>query len=67
LEKKKFIGGLPKYFSHKVRKKLNNDGHNDYRSPTHEEIINAIKRIGLNLCNDLRLTHQLKKDMKYAK
>jgi hypothetical protein len=65
--KEKFIGGLPKYFAHKVREKLNNDGHNDYTNLTYGEIINAIKHIGLNLCNDIRLTNQLKKDMKYAK
>jgi hypothetical protein len=29
--------------------------------------INPLKHIGLNLCNDLRLTHQLKRDMEYAK
>jgi hypothetical protein len=65
--KEKFIGGLPKYFAHKVREKLNNDGHNDYTSLTYGEIINVIKHVGLNLCNDLRLTNQLKNDMKYAK
>jgi hypothetical protein len=43
--KEKFIGGLPKYFAHKVREKLNNDGHNDYTSLTYGEIINAIKHI----------------------
>jgi len=64
--KEKFIGRLSKYFAHKVREKLNNDGHNDYTSLTYGEI-NAIKHIWLNLCNDLRLTSQLKKDMKYAK
>lgn len=64
--KEKFIGGLSKYFAHKVREKLNNDGYNDYSSLTYGEIINAIKHIRLNLCNDLRLTHQLKKDMKSA-
>jgi hypothetical protein len=66
--KEKFIGGLSKYFAHKIRKKkLNNDGHNDYTSLTYGEIINAIKHIGLNLYNDLRLTHQLKNYMKYVK
>jgi hypothetical protein len=64
---RKFIGGLSKYFAQKVREKLNNDGHNDYTTLTYGEIINAIKKIGLNLCNDIRLTHQLKKEKKYAK
>jgi len=61
--REKFIGGLLKYYAHNVREKLNNDGHNDYTSLTYGEIINAIKHIGLNMCNDLRLTHQLKKNM----
>jgi hypothetical protein len=50
--KEKFIRGLPNYFAHKVRKKLNNNGHNNYG-----EFINIIKHIELNLCNDLRLTN----------
>jgi hypothetical protein len=38
-------------------------------SLTYEKIINALKHIELNLCMiyDLRLTNQLKKDMKYVK
>jgi hypothetical protein len=36
-------------------------------SLTYERIINALKHIELNLCNDSRLTNQLKNDKKYAK
>jgi hypothetical protein len=51
-------------FCRKVKEKLlNNDGHNNY---TYREIIDAIKHIGLDLCNDLRLTNQLK-DVRYIK
>jgi hypothetical protein len=50
--KEKFIRGLSNYFTHKVRKKLNNNDNNNYG-----EFINTIKHIKLNLCNDLRLTN----------
>jgi hypothetical protein len=50
--KEKFIRGLSNYFTHKVRKKLNNNDNNNYG-----EFINTIKHIKLNLRNDLRLTN----------
>jgi hypothetical protein len=39
----------------------------DYNSITYGEIISIVKKIGLNLCNDLRLTRQLENDKEYAK
>jgi len=33
--KENLLEGLPKYFAHKVREKLNNDVHNDYTSLTY--------------------------------
>jgi hypothetical protein len=65
--KEKFISGLPHYFAYKVREKLFEKGHTDYAQTTYGEIICTIQKVGLNLCNDLRMTHQLEKERKYAK
>jgi hypothetical protein len=65
--KEKFISGLPHYFAYKVREKLFEKGHTDYAQTTYGEIICTIQKVGLNLCNDLRMTHQLEKEKKYAK
>ena len=65
--KEKFISGLPHYFAYKVREKLFEKGHIDYVQITYGEIICTIQKVGLNLCNDLRMTHQLEKERKYAK
>jgi hypothetical protein len=65
--KEKFISGLPHYFAYKVREKLYEKGHSDYAQTTYGEIICTIQKVGLNLCNDLRMTHQLEKEKKYAK
>ena len=55
------------YFAYKVREKLFEKGHTDYAQTTYGEIICTIQKVGLNLCNDLRMTHQLEKERKYAK
>ena len=34
---------------------------------TYGEIICTIHKVGLNLCNDLRMSYQLEKDQKYAR
>jgi hypothetical protein len=65
--KEKFISGLPHYFAYKVREKLFKKGHTDYVQTTYGEIICTIQKVELNLCNDLRMTHQLEKERKYAK
>ena len=53
--KEKFIAGLPYFFAQKVRLELanNDDGTIDY--PKLSDIISSINKIGLWLCNDLRL------------
>jgi hypothetical protein len=66
--KEKFIGGLPKYFAYKVRERLLEEGYSNYATTTYGDIINTIKKIGFNLCNDLRLAKELEKDKKkYAR
>ena len=42
-------------------------GHTDYAQTTYGEIICTIQKVGLNLCNDLRMTHQLEKEKKICK
>ncbi len=64
---RKFISGLPHYFVYKVREKLFEKGHTDYAQITYGKIICTIQKVGLILCNDLRMTHQLEKERKYAK
>ena len=55
--KEKFIAGLPYFFAQKVRLELanNDDGTIDYPKLTYGDIISSINKIGLWLCNDLRL------------
>jgi hypothetical protein len=65
--KEKFINGLPHYFAYKVREKLFEKGHTNYAQTTYGEIICTIQKVGLNLYNDLRMTHQSEKERKYVK
>ena len=66
--KEKFIVGLPYFFAQKVRLDIaNNDGTIDYPSLTYGDIISSINKIGLWLCNDLRLKNQIEKEKRYAK
>ena len=65
--KEKFIASLPYFFAQKVRLELanNDDGTIDY--PKLSDIISSINKIGLWLCNDLRLKNQIEKEKRYAK
>ena len=66
--KEKFIVGLPYFFAQKGRLDIaNNDGTIDYPSLTYVDIISSINKIGLWLCNDLRLKNQREKEKRYAK
>ena len=66
--KKKFIAGLPYFFAQKVGLDIaNNEGTIDYPSLTYGDIISSINKIGLWLCNDLRLKNQIEKEKRYAK
>ena len=58
--KEKFISGLPKLFAKKVREQIKSINGNIETMP-YGEIINQINLTGLQICNDLKLKSQLKK------
>ena len=67
--KERFIDGLPPIFAHKVKQVLmgKNDSI-DYDNLTYGDIFSAIKKIGINTCNDEKLLKyhlQNKKKAKY--
>ena len=69
--KEKFIDGLPPIFAHEVKQALisKNDSI-DHDNLTYSDIFNAIKKFGINICNDKKLLkHQLqnKKKAKYKR
>ena len=68
LLERKFIAGLPYFFTQKVKLDIaNNEGTIDYPSLTYGDIISSINKTGLWLCNDLRLKNQIEKEIRYAK
>ena len=54
--KEKFVDGLPPIFAHKVKQVLmgKNDSI-DYDNLTYGDIFSAIKKLGINMCNDEKL------------
>ena len=52
----RFIDGLPPIFAHKVKQMLmgKNDSI-DYDNLTYGDIFSAIKKLGINMCNDEKL------------
>ena len=67
--KERFIDGLPPIFAHKVKQVLvgKNDSI-DYDNLTYGDIFSAIKKLGINMCNDEKLLKyhlQNKKKAKY--
>ena len=67
--KERFIDGLPPIFAHKVKRVLigKNDSI-DYDHLTYGDIFSAIKKLGINMCNDEKLLKyhlQNKKKAKY--
>ena len=64
--KEKFIDGLPPIFAHEVKQALisKNDSI-DYDNLTYSDIFNAIKKFGINICDDEKLLkHQLQNTKK---
>jgi len=60
--KAKFIDGPP-LFAERVRKVLrNNHGEIPYKDYTYGKLIGVCTQEGLNLCNELKLSRQLKMD-----
>ncbi|XP_070035992.1 uncharacterized protein [Nicotiana tomentosiformis] len=61
--KAKFIDGLPSLFAERVRKTLRGSyGEISYKDYTYEKLIGVCTQEGLNLCNELKLSRQLKID-----
>ena len=62
--KEKYISGLPALFAERIRNRLRTK-HNELEIPldhyTYGELTNEMIAEGLNLCNDLNLKAQLKK------
>nr|XP_016441398.1 PREDICTED: uncharacterized protein LOC107766994 [Nicotiana tabacum] len=59
--KAKFIDGLPSLFANRVRKALRGSyGEIPYRNYTYGKLIGVCTQEGLNLCNELKLSRQLK-------
>ncbi|KAG5580723.1 hypothetical protein H5410_051350 [Solanum commersonii] len=61
--KAKFIDGLPPLFAERVKKTLrNSQGAIPYGNFTYGKLIGACTQEGINLCNELKLSRQLKMD-----
>ncbi|XP_070036617.1 uncharacterized protein [Nicotiana tomentosiformis] len=61
--KAKFIDGLPSLFAERVRKTLRGSyGEIPYKDYTYGKLIGICTQEGLNLCNELKLSKQLKMD-----
>ncbi|XP_047263406.1 uncharacterized protein LOC107860404 isoform X1 [Capsicum annuum] len=62
--KERFISGLPSLFAEKVRTKIKDrfEGKIPYDILTYGDLISFITTVGIDLCTDLKLKKQLKKD-----
>ena len=60
--KELFINGLPPLFAYKVRTKIQdrNNGSIPYNNLTYGDLVNTINIVSLELCQDIKLRHQLK-------
>ena len=67
--KERFINGPPPIFAHKVKQVLMSKNDSiDYDNLTYGDIFSAIKKLGINMCNDEKLLKyhlQNKKKAKY--
>ncbi|WJZ92793.1 hypothetical protein VitviT2T_011770 [Vitis vinifera] len=64
--KEKFISGLPKFFSERIRIKIREqyNGQIPYDKLTYGEIISIVTAEGIKLCNDFKLKQQMKNERK---
>ncbi|WJZ89863.1 hypothetical protein VitviT2T_009051 [Vitis vinifera] len=67
--KEKFISGLPKLFSERIRIKIRGqyNGQIPYDKLTYGEIISIVTGEGIKLCNDFKLKQQMKNEQKIYK
>ncbi|GAV64385.1 LOW QUALITY PROTEIN: hypothetical protein CFOL_v3_07903, partial [Cephalotus follicularis] len=67
--KEKFITGLPTLFVEKIKSKYRetNKGIVPYETLTYGNIISTITKIELEICNDIKMSKQIKRDSKIYK
>ncbi|GAV86297.1 hypothetical protein CFOL_v3_29729, partial [Cephalotus follicularis] len=67
--KETFITGLPTLFAEKIKSKYRetNKGIVPYETLTYGDIISTITKIGLEICNDIKMSKQIKRDSKIYK
>ena len=67
--KERFLYGLPKAFNNKVQESLRekHGGTIPFDSLTYGDLIGTVKNEGLQLCSQLKLQYQVKKDLKASK
>uniref|UniRef100_A0A5B7BP04 DUF7746 domain-containing protein n=1 Tax=Davidia involucrata TaxID=16924 RepID=A0A5B7BP04_DAVIN len=65
--KKKFINGLPSFFSERVKHKIRElyNGKIPYSDMTYRDLINLINKVYLQLCSERRLQAQVKKHLSH--
>ncbi|GAV62239.1 LOW QUALITY PROTEIN: hypothetical protein CFOL_v3_05763, partial [Cephalotus follicularis] len=67
--KEKFITGLPTLFAEKIKNKYRetNNGIVPYETLTYGDIISTITKTGLEICNNIKMNKQIKRDSKIYK
>ena len=66
--KEKFIAGLPPLFAYEVKEELmDKNGTINYEDLTYGDIFSIIKKLGINMCNDKKMSKQKLKNSKKAK
>ena len=65
--KERFLSGLPPHFAEKVRSKIRYrcEGKIPYSQLSYGDLISLINFVAMELCTDLKLKEQLKKDQKF--
>ncbi|GAV80053.1 hypothetical protein CFOL_v3_23515, partial [Cephalotus follicularis] len=67
--KEKFITDLPTLFAEKIKSKYRekHKGVVPYETLTYGDIISTITKTGLEICNDIKMSRQIKRDSKFYK
>ena len=66
--KERFLSGLPPHFAENVRSKIRDrcEGKIPYSDMTYGDLTSLIHFVAMELCTDLKLKEQLKKDQKFS-
>uniref|UniRef100_UPI00339624F5 hypothetical protein n=1 Tax=Acinetobacter baumannii TaxID=470 RepID=UPI00339624F5 len=67
--KERFLSGLPPRFAEKIRSKIRDrcEGKIPYSDMTYGDLTSLIHFVAMELCTDLKLKEQLKKDQKFSR